>query len=55
MSLIEKINAAGSDGHLLENTVSNLKNWADVDFLPEWTQDSITELLEKEAWDDRDR
>ncbi len=52
MSLIEKINAAGSDGHLLENTVSNLKNWADVDFLPEWTQDSITELLEKEAWDE---
>lgn len=52
MSLLEKIEAAGSDGHLFEDTVKNLKNWAGADFLPEWTQDSIAELLEKEAWEE---
>lgn len=52
MNLLEKIETAGADGHLLENTVKNLKNWAGADFLPGWTQASIAELIEKESWDE---
>jgi phosphoglucomutase len=52
MSLLKKIEAAGANGRLLKDTVENLRNWADVDFLPEWTQASIAELIEKEAWDE---
>ncbi|MGK0176456.1 MAG: phosphoglucomutase [Lentimonas sp.] len=52
MSLIEKIETVGAKGHLLEDTIKNLKEWTGADFLPEWTQASIEELLEKEAWDE---
>ena len=52
MSLLEKIETAGASGHLLKSTIANLKNWVDADFLPEWTQASIAELFEKEAWDE---
>ncbi len=52
MNLIGKIESADASGHLLKSTVENLKNWVDVDFLPEWTQDSIAELFEKKAWDE---
>jgi phosphoglucomutase len=52
MSLIEKIEAAGAKGSLLETTVANLKVWAGADFLPEWVGASIAELVEKEAWEE---
>lgn len=52
MSLIEKIEAAGAAGSLLESTVVNLKKWASADFLPEWAGASIAELVEKEEWDE---
>lgn len=52
MSLIEKIEAAGAEGSLLESTVENLKIWASADFLPEWAGASITELVEKGEWEE---
>lgn len=52
MSVIEKIEAAGSDGKLLESAVKNLKVWASADFLPAWVGESIQELVEQEAWDE---
>ena len=52
MSLIEKIEAAGAAGSLLESTVVNLKKWASADFLPEWAGASITELVDNGEWDE---
>lgn len=52
MSLIEKIESAEAAGSLLESTVTNLKNWTSSDFLPEWVGASITELIEKEEWEE---
>ena len=52
MSLIEKIESAEAAGSLLGSTVANLKNWASADFLPEWVGESITELVEKEEWEE---
>jgi phosphoglucomutase len=52
MSVIESIEAAGSEGKLLESAVENLKIWSSADFLPEWVGASITELVEKEEWDE---
>jgi phosphoglucomutase len=52
MSLIEKIEAAGAAGSLLESTVVNLNKWASADFLPEWAGASITELVENGEWDE---
>ena len=52
MSLIEKIESAEAAGSLLESTVTNLKNWTSADFLPEWVGASITELIEKEEWEE---
>lgn len=52
MSLIEKIESAGAAGSLLESTVANLKIWESADFLPEWVGASITELVEKEEWEE---
>ncbi len=52
MSLIEKIEFAGADGSLLESTVANLKTWASADFLPEWVDASIAELVEKGEWEE---
>jgi phosphoglucomutase len=52
LSLIEKIESAEAAGSLLESTVTNLKNWASADFLPEWVGASISELVEKEEWEE---
>ena len=52
MSLIEKIESAEAAGYLLESTVTNLKNWASADLLPEWVGASISELVEKEEWEE---
>ncbi|MGB0743000.1 MAG: phospho-sugar mutase [Opitutales bacterium] len=52
MSVIEKIEAAGSEGKILASAVENLKIWATADFLPGWVGESILELVEKEAWDE---
>jgi phosphoglucomutase len=52
MSIIEKIEAAGAAGSLLESTVVNLKKWASADFLPEWAGASIVELVENGEWNE---
>ena len=52
MSLIEKIESAEAAGALLESTATNLKKWASADFLPEWVEASITELINKEEWEE---
>ena len=52
MSIIEKIEAAGAAGSLLESTVVNLKKWASADFLPNWAGASIVELVENGEWDE---
>ena len=52
MSLIKKIESAEAAGSLLGSTVTNLKNWTSADFLPEWVGASITELVEKEEWEE---
>lgn len=52
MSTIEKIEAAGAAGSLLESTVENLKTWASADFLPAWAGESIHELVEQGAWEE---
>ncbi|MGC6605811.1 MAG: phospho-sugar mutase [Lentimonas sp.] len=52
MNVIEKIEAAGAEGSLLPSTVENLKIWASADFLPEWTAESINELVEKGEWEE---
>ena len=52
MSLIKKVESAEAAGSLLESTVTNLKNWASADFLPEWVGASISELVEKEEWEE---
>jgi len=52
MSIIEKIEAAGAAGSLLESTVVNLKKWASADFLPNWAGESIVELVENSEWDE---
>ena len=52
MSIIEKIEAAGTAGSLLESTVVNLKQWVSADFLPGWAGASISELVENGEWDE---
>ena len=52
MNLIEKIESAEAAGALLESTATNLKKWASADFLPEWVGASITELINKEEWEE---
>lgn len=52
MNLIETIESAGSEGFLLESAVSNLKIWANSDFLPRWVVASINELVRKEQWEE---
>ncbi|MGB0408354.1 MAG: phospho-sugar mutase [Opitutales bacterium] len=52
MSVIEKIEAAGAGGKLLDRTVENLKIWAGAEILPEWVGTSIRELVEKGEWDE---
>ena len=52
MSLILKIESAEAAGTLLQSTATNLKNWASADFLPQWVGASITELVEKEEWEE---
>lgn len=52
MSIIEKIEAAGASGDLLESTVENLNVWAQADSLPGWVGASIAELVEQGAWEE---
>ncbi len=52
MSIIEKIEAAGASGDLLESTVKHLHAWTQADYLPEWVGASIAELVEQSAWEE---
>ena len=52
-SLIKSIEALpSSGGPLLESTRDNLLHWAKGGFLPEWAEQSLNELIEKEAWEE---
>ena len=52
MNLIKRIESAGAESFLLDSSVTNLKIWASSKFLPKWVLDSITELVEKEEWEE---
>ena len=52
MNLIEKINAAGSEGLLLATAQENTKRWAAAEYLPKWVGQSIAELVEQGAWEE---
>ena len=52
MSLVEKIVTAASDGLLLDATLENAKCWAEADFLPDWVEQSMADLIEQGAWDE---
>ncbi len=52
MTILEKAQAAATEGKLLPDALDNLKIWAGAVFLPDWVDASITELVEKEAWDE---
>jgi len=52
MNMREQINEAAQAGKLLETSVKNLLDWLEGGFLPDWAQDSIRELIEKEQWDE---
>jgi len=52
MNTFEKIEAACAAGKLLPSTAENLKTWSGAEILPAWVSQSITELVELEAWDE---
>ncbi len=52
MNIIETAQAAANEGKLLASALINLKTWAGADYLPQWVNGSITELVEQGAWDE---
>ncbi len=52
MNIIEQAQAAAKEGKLLESALNNLKIWAEADYLPDWVQASIAELVAQEAWEE---
>ncbi len=52
MGVMKKIESAAAEGKLFESTVENIKIWANAEFLPEWVDASINELVTQEAWDE---
>ena len=52
MSISETIKSAGKEGKLLETSVTNLLDWVEGGFLPEWALDSIDELVREGQWDE---
>ena len=50
MNIIETAQAAANEGKLLASALINLKTWAGADYLPQWVNGSITELVEQGAW-----
>ena len=52
MNVVETIKAAQNEGHLRASTVDNLKTWLAADYLPAWTAQSITELVEQAQWEE---
>ena len=52
MNVVETIKAAQNEGHLRASTVDNLKVWLAADYLPAWTVQSITELVEQAQWEE---
>jgi phosphoglucomutase len=52
MDTITKIKQAGQNGQLLESSVTNLTDWLEGSFLPQWARASIEELIQKENWDE---
>ena len=54
MDLLSLIDRAGTDGKLLPESVENLHHWLEADFLPQWAQNSLRELVESGAWEELD-
>ena len=52
MNVVETIKAAHNEGHLRTSTVDNLKLWLAADYLPTWTTQSISELVEQAQWEE---
>lgn len=52
MNVVETIKAAQNEGHLRASTVDNLKVWLAADYLPAWTVQSITELVDQAQWEE---
>jgi len=50
MAMLEQIKDAGQRGDLLESAVENLGTWLNSDFLPEWAEKAINELVEAGEW-----
>lgn len=51
-SIVARIREAGASGQLLASTVDNLVSWLEGGFLPSWAEESITELVRAEAWNE---
>jgi phosphoglucomutase len=52
MNTIEKAQAAAKEGKLLDSALTHLIIWAEADYLPDWVNASIDELVEQEAWEE---
>lgn len=52
MDLKNAILKANSSGALLDSTKEIILEWLDADFLPEWSLQSLTELVSAEKWDE---
>lgn len=52
MNLKEAIKAAHAKGALLDSTLEHLLEWIDADFLPDWSMQSLEELVRSERWDE---
>lgn len=52
MSTLETVQQAAKDGKLLESAATNIADWLNGGFLPEWASSSIDELVSQEAWEE---
>lgn len=50
MNAVEAVKMAGSEGKLLESSVTNIVDWLEGGFLPEWATKSIEELIQAGEW-----
>jgi phosphoglucomutase len=52
MNSVDLVKNAGSEGKLLESSVTNIVDWLEGGFLPQWAVHSIEELIQSGAWDE---
>jgi phosphoglucomutase len=51
MTVLQRLEAAVADGHLLPSTAENISAWLSAD-LPAWVGESVSELVDQQAWDE---